>query len=245
LVALSDVSGSMHGTPMVVSIALGILVSEMSNPAFKNRVLTFEDDPRWHQLPEGASIVEKVNILAEAPWGGSTDLEKALDRIIDVCKAEMLSPEDIPDMIIFSDMQFDEADRLKLGESRQTQHERIQRKFHDLGMSICGQPYPAPRMIYWNLRANTVGYPVQSDSPNVQLLSGYSPALLKAVLLGGEESEEEVTTEEVLEDGSVVVKKEKKEVTPLETLRKILDDARYDDVRALVVESAELHEFGL
>ena len=40
LVALSDVSGSMSGTPMMVSIALGVLISEMASPAFKNKVLT-------------------------------------------------------------------------------------------------------------------------------------------------------------------------------------------------------------
>jgi hypothetical protein len=40
LVPLSDVSGSMGGTPMVVSIALGILISEVNHPAFRDRVLT-------------------------------------------------------------------------------------------------------------------------------------------------------------------------------------------------------------
>eukprot|EP00957_Ditylum_brightwellii_P043021 3259165-Ditylum_brightwellii.AAC.1 len=36
MVPLSDVSGSMCGTPMEVSIALGIGVSEITHPAFQN-----------------------------------------------------------------------------------------------------------------------------------------------------------------------------------------------------------------
>ena len=245
LVALSDVSGSMHGTPMMVSIALGILISEMASPAFRNRVLTFETTPAWHKLEEGSSIVEKTKSLRDASWGGSTNLEAALDRIIEVCQNNKLGPEDIPDLIIFSDMQFDEADGSdgKGSDNRATQHERIVKKFHDVGIKICGKPYPAPRVIYWNLRSDTVGFPTEADAGNVQLLSGYSPSLFKAVLMGGGVEEEEVVKEEIMEDGTVKVTVEKKKPTPYDTLRKVLDDARYDDVRAKVTGSEELRKY--
>ena len=45
LVCMADVSGSMSGTPMHVAIALGILVSEVCHPAFRNKLLTFSSDP--------------------------------------------------------------------------------------------------------------------------------------------------------------------------------------------------------
>eukprot|EP01033_Poteriospumella_lacustris_P001353 gene1353-987_t len=47
LVPLVDVSGSMSGTPMEVAIALGILVSEINDPTFRHRFLTFETSPQW------------------------------------------------------------------------------------------------------------------------------------------------------------------------------------------------------
>ena len=247
LVALSDVSGSMSGTPMMVSIALGILISEMASPAFRNRVLTFESEPRWHNLLEGWGIVEKTKSLQNARWGGSTNLEAALDRIIDVCEANKLRPEDIPDLIIFSDMQFDEADKdvrgRKKEEDRYTQHERIVKKFHDVGVKIYGKPYSAPRVIYWNLRSNTIGFPSEADTSNVQLLSGYSPSLFKAVVIGDGLEGEEVVTEETSEDGIVKVAVQKKNITPYDTLRKVLDDSRYDDVRTIVTGSQELTKF--
>jgi hypothetical protein len=50
VVPMADVSGSMNGTPMLVSIALGILVSEITHESFRDKVLTFHECPRWHDL---------------------------------------------------------------------------------------------------------------------------------------------------------------------------------------------------
>ena len=66
MVSLVDVPGSMGGTPMYVAIALGILVSELSAPAFANRCITFSERPRWVKLPAEGSIVEKVEKLKRA-----------------------------------------------------------------------------------------------------------------------------------------------------------------------------------
>ena len=50
------------------------LVSELSAPAFRDRVLTFESRPRWVDLSGCAKVADKVRQLKHAPWGGSTDL---------------------------------------------------------------------------------------------------------------------------------------------------------------------------
>ena len=60
LTALVDVSGSMAGVPMEVSIALGLLVSDLADAPFKHRVLTFESQPRWHKIPATSSPVEQI-----------------------------------------------------------------------------------------------------------------------------------------------------------------------------------------
>ena len=92
---------------------------------------------------------------------------------------------------------------------------------------MCGEPYAAPRIIYWNLRGDTVGFPVEASAPNTQMLSGFSPALLKLVLTG---AELEVVEEEVVQpDGTVKVKRGGP--TPEQTLRAALDDTAYDAVR--------------
>ncbi len=50
VVAMVDVSASISGTPMEVAIALGILTSEVTHPVFRDRFLTFSEDPQWHDL---------------------------------------------------------------------------------------------------------------------------------------------------------------------------------------------------
>ena len=50
----------MNGTPMLVSVALGILISEISHTTFKDKVLTFAETPTWHDLSGVSSFVKKV-----------------------------------------------------------------------------------------------------------------------------------------------------------------------------------------
>ena len=225
LVPLVDVSGSMEGIPMIVAISLGILVSELSNPAFRNRFITFHENPTWVSLEGITSLKDKVVKTMAAPWGQSTNFEAALMMILNVAVEKKLVPEEIPDIIVFSDMQLNKA-----GKYGETMHDLIKRRFAKAGKEICGRPYGPPKIIYWNLRANTVGFPVQANAPNTQLLSGFSPSLLKLLLDG-----ETLITEEVTSDGTVI----NKGITPEETLRKALDDENYDSIRSILSASNE------
>jgi hypothetical protein len=162
----------MDGTPMEVAIALGILVSELSDHAFKNRFITFHESPSWISLEGIGSLKDKVMKTMAAPWGGSTSFNSALEMILEVVIKHRLSPEDIPDLIVFSDMQFNQAANYS-----ETMHDVIKRRFAEAGIAICGVPYRAPKIIYWNLRGDTTGFPVNAHTPNTQMLSGFSPSL--------------------------------------------------------------------
>jgi hypothetical protein len=270
LVPLVDVSASMAGEPMEVAIALGILVSELTHPTFRDRVLTFESSPSWVDLSSCGSIGDKVRTVQRAPWGGSTDFAAACERILDAAQRAKLTPGEIPDLIVFSDMQFDQAG-VKAGgiydpyggrgkgyglgkgkgqtrgrgtgcyghrsqpSSWETHLERLQRRFAEVGMAVCGEPYAAPRIIFWNLRGNTAGCPATADAPNTQLLSGFSPALLKLVMSGADIVAED---EEVVQpDGTVKVVRSGP--TPKQTVRKALDDSAFDAVRLKLSELSE------
>ena len=224
LVPLVDVSGSMGGQPMEAAIGLGIVVSELTHPAFRHRSLTFESRPSWVDLSDASTIVEKVVKLQQAGWGGSTNFEAACEQILATSEQAKLQPDEIPDLIVFSDMQFNEA---MGGRSWETHHERLVRRFAEVGKKVCGEPYAAPRIIYWNLRGNTAGFLVEANAPNTQMLSGFSPSLLKLVLSGKDLVGDE--KEVVLPDGTTKVVREGP--TPAETVRQALDDAAFDPVR--------------
>ncbi|CAB9498476.1 Domain of unknown function (DUF2828) [Seminavis robusta] len=242
MVPLSDVSGSMSGVPMEVSIALGIGISEITHPAFQDMVLTFESEPRWHKLNAGDSIVQKVRSLGNAPWGGSTNFEGAYDEILKVCRESRLRREDCPVLIVFSDMQFNEAAGFGYSyygsngtRSRAaTMHNVICEKFATTAKALGWEDVDPTPIVYWNLR-NTGGHPVEKDTAGSVLLSGFSPSLLKLVM-NGEALKEEVV-EVVEKDGTV--RQEKVRVTPEEVLRKMLDDSLYDPVRLVLAASKE------
>ena len=78
---------------------------------------------------------------------------------------------------------------------------------------------------------------MQADRANVQMLSGYSPALMKLALAG--EFEEEIIEQEEVVDGVVVVTKVKKKITPFDTFRKAVEDKCFDRIRAVLTRSNE------
>lgn len=173
-IVLSDVSGSMEGRPMEVSIALGILISSHSKPPYKNKVITFESNPKVFNLT-GSSLWENVNQLKSAPWGGSTDIQKAFNLILREAVMYHVAPEDMPKtLFIISDMQFNQAD---YGNNFLTNFETIKMKFAMHG-------YQIPTIVFWNVRANTTDFPVNAHQDRVSMISGFSPSVLKAVLQG-------------------------------------------------------------
>mmetsp|Transcript_14159 Transcript_14159/g.38139 ORF Transcript_14159/g.38139 Transcript_14159/m.38139 type:complete len:160 (+) Transcript_14159:275-754(+) len=130
-------------------------------------------------------------------------------------------------------MQFDQADG---GRNRWETHlERIRRRFAEVGREVCGDPYPAPMIIFWNLRADTKGAPATAECENVQLLSGFSPALLKLVLTGADIIGDEVEVQ--MPDGTSKVVLQGP--TPYETLRKALDAEAFDVVREAISRAGE------
>jgi hypothetical protein len=209
VVPLVDVSCSMEGLPMEVAISLGILVSEITNPAFSDTFITFSTEPEWVSL-KGLTLQEKIKKTRMSPWGGSTDLMKAIEMILDIVVSKGLIENEIPDLMVFSDMQFDEANNNTM---KETSYETIKQLFAEAGMKISGKPYRTPRIIFWNLRATT-GSPVSASTENVQLISGFSPLLLKSIMNGDDTS-------------------------PEASYRLILDDKLYDPVREILNDSQE------
>lgn len=247
LFPISDVSGSMSGTPLLVSIALSVMVSELSSEAFKDLVMTFHEKPSIHSLADCTNIVQKVRSLSRADWGGSTNFLSAMTLIADIVERNKISVEDTPDLVVFSDMQFDAASgaysySYQRNPNWSTQYEKIIELWCNVGLRMDGSPRPVPRIIFWNLRSDTTGHVASADQEGVIMLSGYNPSLLKHFLSGNFEDQVVETVDE--ETGEIALEKER--ITPEEALRKVLADTRYDMIRSTLVLSNEgiLANFG-
>ncbi|AKI80468.1 hypothetical protein QJ850_gp231 [Acanthamoeba polyphaga mimivirus] len=170
--AVVDVSGSMHGQPMQVAIALGILVAECTSGPYHGRVITFHEKPSWHHLT-GSNLVEKVKCMQDAPWGGSTNMKSVFDLVLQNAINAKLKPHEMIDtLFIFTDMQFNQCDYSGL----ESTFEYGQRKFTEAG-------YTFPKVVCWNLRtSNSKSLPLMKNEQGYVMLSGFSAELLKCIM---------------------------------------------------------------
>jgi hypothetical protein len=172
MIAMVDVSGSMEGDPMEAAIALGIRVAEKS--LLGKRVLTFSTSPTWVNLDGYNTFYEMASNVRQAEWGGNTNFQAALNMILDAIISQKLEPHDVEDMVlvIFSDMQIDEADRTSISLMN-----TIEKRYADAGQRLWGKSFKVPHILFWNLRS-TSGFPTLSTQRNTSMMSGFSPALL-------------------------------------------------------------------
>ena len=170
-------------------MALGIILSELAPSSFQNKVITFSNNPQWVNL-SNLSLEQKIHTLKASNWSQTTNLFKTFQMILDIILMFHIQQEDIPDIVIFSDMQFNEAVG---GDSCETTFVNIRNMYNRAG-------FTPPGLVFWNL--NTLpGLPVMGNTPNTSLLSGFSPALFKYITTGDLESiTPEITLRAMLDD---------------------------------------------
>jgi hypothetical protein len=242
-IPMMDVSGSMmdgNPAPYFVGLSLGIMASELANDPYDNLAISFTETPRLFLFNNNDSLLDKVKMVENDHMGYSTNFAAAIDIILDLCITNKVPSNEIPNLLVFTDGQFDSmnkdieintyyylygnGDCSKINKSWKTCHQELMSKWANAGYDRI------PTIIYWNLRANTPGIQTSSDHPGVQLLQGYSPALLKFVLFG-----EKMDTETVIVDnehGTFEMKVST--VTPYTTMRKALDQDCYIPIRTMI-----------
>ncbi|CAN7092203.1 unnamed protein product [Brassica rapa subsp. narinosa] len=182
-IAISDVSGSMEGTPMEVSVALGLLVSELADEPWRGKLITFSGTPELH-LVEGDDLRSKTQFVRDMDWGANTDFQKVFDLILKVAVEGKLKPEEmIRRVFVFSDMEFDEASssshsryNTRETSSWETNYQVIVSKYEEKGYGGV-----VPEIVFWNLR-DSKSTPVTRSDKGVALVSGFSKNLIKMFL---------------------------------------------------------------
>jgi len=232
-IAMCDFSGSMSSsgrngdTPYWVSMAMGLLISEVTTEDFKDTFLTFDSQPKMHVMRSGSDLFERLQGLEHLGQGLSTDFQAAMDLVLSQIKMTRCRPGQEPEnLIVLTDMNWDQAcgsdhqspytanryRHVVKSDTWQTHVEMIRESFKRAGEDMWGVPLKMPRIIIWNIASTSIDFHAQADTEGVVMLSGWSPSVFKALQSG----------EEI------------KVSTPLENLRVQLDDERYDPVRERV-----------
>ena len=171
-IVVADVSGSMNGRPMAVSISLAMYFAERTKGQFKDSFLTFSENPTLQKV-NGNNIREKVLNLSRADWGMSTNLQSVFNLILTTGIKHRVPQSEMPDTIyIVSDMEFNSACGRGL-----TNFELIKNKYESAG-------YKVPNLVFWNVNARNNQSPITKDDKGTCLVSGCSPSILKTLLSG-------------------------------------------------------------
>lgn len=180
-IVVADGSYSMTSTiaktkisALSVAQAFAIYFAERSSGQFKNKYITFSERPKLVDFSSCVSLKEKIDLAKKHDEVANTNVEAVFDLILKTACNNKMTQEEIPaNVLIISDMQFDQATH---GKTDQRLFTTIRKRFEDKG-------YVLPRLIFLNVcdtSRDTI--PLKENEAGVVLCSGYSVNLMKMIM---------------------------------------------------------------
>lgn len=172
-IVVADTSGSMtwenNGLAMDVSVSLAMYFAERNDGAFKNKFISFSNNPKMQEV-RGNTLQQKIKNLDRTEWGGSTNIQKVLDLILNTAVSNDISEDEMPKTLyIVSDMEFDHC------ATGVTNFEMMESKYAET-------KYIMPNIVFWNVNSRQKNVPVTKNKKGVVLVSGCSPSIFKMVM---------------------------------------------------------------
>ena len=173
---VADVSGSMSGLPMAVSISLAMYIAERNKGPFHNCYLTFSDTPKLIEI-KGKTLYEKVQYINRTNVGYDTNVEAVFDLILKIALKQKMPQSDLPSRLyIVSDMEFNMIQGYN-NKPNKTLFQNLKKRFKQRG-------YKMPELVFWNVNSRNTRFPMSIDSRGFLNVSGCSPSILESLLSG-------------------------------------------------------------
>lgn len=239
VIPIIDTSGSMESAQVQdKAVGLGILASHLSS--MPGCLISFSDKPQVFNLDMSgkADVFDHFVTVMNGPTGLNTNIDATYDVMLNLMKSAGVANTDFA-MLFLTDGQFDSqvvytepasssraaygygySRESALDKFGKTALGRLEAKFATAGYSM-------PRTIFWNLNAQSPGFPASSVTRGVQLVSGYSQALMIQVFTGDYEYE-------LQDDGTLKVS-----VDPWTAFCKAICNVGYDPVMQVVAATGE------
>ncbi|PUZ54092.1 LOW QUALITY PROTEIN: hypothetical protein GQ55_5G102200 [Panicum hallii var. hallii] len=157
------------------AIALGLLISELSQEPWKGRVITFEETHQLHKL-HGANLKVKLQPLVAAlgPRKKGANLQGVFSKILSTAVAGGLRRDMmVKRVFVLSDMDFDGW--AGSAAAWVTEYQGISNHFSAEG-------FAAPEVVFWNVGTSKASMPVVAAQEGAALVSGYSKNLVRLFL---------------------------------------------------------------
>lgn len=187
ILVVRDGSGSMTNklpsspvTALDVADALSIYFSERNSGPFKDKLVTFSERPKFIDLSKLSNLRSKLLELQNHDEVANTNIEAVFEMVLKVAVDNNLKQDEIPSILIISDMEFDDCtcsndDTIPGDQVNKALFKIIESKFNEHGYSL-------PKLIFWNVNSRTNTIPLTQNELGVALLSGFSTAISKMAL---------------------------------------------------------------
>jgi hypothetical protein len=168
---MADVSGSMSGTPMDVSVSLAAYFGEKNKGAYHNKFITFSEKPTFVEIPENMNLKQKIDFIENADWGGSTNLEAAFDMVLKAAVRGNVPKEDMPEaFVVITDMEINDWGM----KTKPTFTKEMEKRFNEAGYSL-------PTLVWWNVNARQDTFHAEWNDSGVRFISGCSGTIFKSL----------------------------------------------------------------
>ena len=189
-IAIVDMSQSMNGLPLYNAISLGIYISEHNHNHFKNKLLTFGNQPRYIKFDENMDICDKVRLILSENNNIHSDLYGVINMLIDTVKVYKLPKYELKKytLTILSDMQIEnnvtinDANKSLNDDYKQYTYKPKLYIYNTIKTIFKFEEIEMPQIVFWNLQHNN-GFPISildmHNYENVLMLSGFNEKVLQ------------------------------------------------------------------
>jgi hypothetical protein len=175
-----NVGGGSGVTALEVANALAIYFAEHSSGEFKDKYITFSENPRLVDFSKAKSLREKLQIAYSHCEVANTNIERVFDLILDTAVKNNMHQEDIPaNVLIISDMEFDYCAISGNGRWGSRPNQKL---FDVIAKKYAEYGYKLPRLVFWNVNSRTGTIPVKENDLGVALVSGFSVNIVNMVM---------------------------------------------------------------
>jgi hypothetical protein len=176
-------------TALEVANALAIYFAEHSSGQFKDKYITFSENPQFVDFSNCDTLHDKLQTALAHDEIENTNIEKVFDLILTTAINNHMTQEDLPkNILIISDMEFDScATCSATRKDRWGYSPRVRpdnRLFDVIAQKYAAAGYQIPRLVFWNVNSRTGTIPVKENDLGVALVSGFSVNVAKMVMSG-------------------------------------------------------------
>ena len=180
---VADGSGSMTSTigdtnitALDVANALAIYFAEHNKGQFKDKYITFSENPQYVDFNGCMSLNDKIRKALAYDECANTNIEEVFNLILETAKNYNLSQDEMPaNILIISDMEFDRCARSNGDKPNKKLFAEISERYRNAG-------YKLPRLVFWNVNSRTGTIPLKENDLGVALVSGFSTNIAEMVM---------------------------------------------------------------